>query len=195
MLFGHEDPHQASVVKLTERMQTEDVVAHSPLRLLSQFDLSDQVADRRIRPGECNAGRFTDHAASAVAPDEIIRPQRFAARQLHVDASVVLREACHLASAIDRYGQFFDPLGQYAFTVPLPEGKPVVVPGWKITDVQRDVGERCNLHSFALREEAIGNPALIENLDSAGVQATRARADDLRARPPLDNGNVNARQC
>ena len=49
--FGHEDPHQAGVVKLAEGMQTEGVVAHSPLRLLGQFDLSDQVADRRIRPG------------------------------------------------------------------------------------------------------------------------------------------------
>ncbi len=60
----------------------------------------------------------------------------------------------------------------------LPEGEPVVVPGRKIADVQRDVGERRNLHCLALREEAIGDPALIENLDSAGVQATRARADE-----------------
>ena len=55
----------------------------------------------------------------------------------------------------------------------------VVVPSRKIAHVERDVSEPRDLHRFALREEAIGDPALIENLDSAGVQAARARADEL----------------
>ena len=115
--------------------------------------------------------------------------------QLDVDASIVLRETDHLASAIDRYGQLFDPAGQDAFDMLLPESEPVVVPGRKIADVQRDVGESAYLLRLALREKTIGDPALIENLDRAGVQATRTRADQLlrlraarqslRRRPPV----------
>ena len=78
--FGHEDPHQAAAVKPAQAVQTGGVVAHSPLRLLGQLDLGDQVADRRIPPGELDAGCFPDHAASAVAPDEILGPQRLSRR-------------------------------------------------------------------------------------------------------------------
>ena len=120
-------------------------------------------------------------------------PQRLAVGQLDVDAGVVLRKARHLAAAIDRCAQLFDPSGQDAFEVLLPEGEPVVVPGRKIADVQRDVGEPRDLRRFALREEAVGDPALIENLDGTGVQTARARAEQLLARAPLDNGDVDAR--
>ena len=134
----------------------------------------------RIPAGEFDAGCFTDQTAPAIAPDQILGSQRMAVGQLDVDASVVLREAGHLASAIDWYGQLFDPAGQDAFDMLLPESEPVVVPGRKVADVQRDVGESAYLHRLALREKTIGDPALIENLDRAGVQATRARADQLR---------------
>ena len=47
---------------------------------------------------------------------------------------------------------------------------------------------------LSLREEPIGDSALIENLDGARVQAARARADEVLAGAPLDNGDVDARQ-
>jgi hypothetical protein len=47
VLFGHQDPHQA-VVKPTQGIRTDGVVAHSPFRLLGQLDLGDQMADGRI---------------------------------------------------------------------------------------------------------------------------------------------------
>jgi hypothetical protein len=50
----------------------------------------------------------------------------------------------------------------------------------------RDLGEPRDLHRLALREEAIGDPALAENLDGAGVQATRARADEVVVGTPRD---------
>jgi len=114
--------------------------------------------------------------------------------QLDVDAGVVLRDAGHLAFAIDRYGQLFDPAGQEAFDMFLAKSEPVVVPGRKIADVQRDVGEAAYLHCLALREKAIRDSTLIENLDRAGVQATRTRANQLRGCAPLDNRDVDARQ-
>src|ERR1700735_1198011 len=165
-------------------MQARGVVAHSPLRLLSQLHLGEQVADRRIPTGERDAGRFTDSAASAVAADEILGPQGLTVRDLNVDASVLLRKAGYVTSAIDPYGQLIDPAGQEAFEVLLPEGEPVVVPSGKIADVQRHVGKSRDLHRLATREEAIDDPALIENLDGPRVKATRARAFELRTRAP-----------
>ena len=47
---------------------------------------------------------------------------------------------------------------------------------------------------LSLREEPIGDSALIEHLDGARVQAARARADEILARAPLDDGDVDARQ-
>ena len=51
----------------------------------------------RIPPGEVDAGRLADQAASSVAADEILRSERRVAGQLDIDAGVVLREAHHLA--------------------------------------------------------------------------------------------------
>ena len=114
-------------------------------------------------------------AASSVAPDEVVRPERLAVGQLDVDAGVVLREARHLASASDRHPQLADPGGQDALEVALPQREPVVVAGGEVADVQRDPGERLDLHRLPLREEPIGDAALIEHLDGARVQ-TAGRA-------------------
>jgi hypothetical protein len=51
-----------------------------------------------------------------------------------------------------------------------------------------------DLGHLPLREKPIGDSALIENLDGAGVQTTRARAGQVLAGAPLDNDNVHARQ-
>ncbi len=55
-----------------------------------------------------------------LAPDEILRPQRRAVRQLDVDAGVVLREPHHFTFAIDRHLKLVDPAGQDALDVVLP---------------------------------------------------------------------------
>ena len=90
-----------SVRPADEAMDGPTSSRRSPqLRLLGQLDLGDQAAGRRIPPGELDAGRLADQAAAAVAPDEVVRPQRRAVGQLDVDAGVVLREAGHLAPAV-----------------------------------------------------------------------------------------------
>ena len=176
--FGHHDPYRPPihvdhlavadlVLQPAEGMDAEGVAADAPFRLLGHLDLGDQAARRRIPPGELDAGCFTDQTASSVAPDEILRPQRLAVGQLDVDAGVVLRETRHLTSAIDRHRQLADPAGQDALDVVLPQPEPVVVPGGKVADVQRDPGEPRDLRHLSLREEPIGDSTLIENLDGA----------------------------
>ena len=74
-------------------------------------------------------------------PTRYSRPQRLAVGQLDVDAGVVLREARHLTSAIDRHRQLADPAGQDALDVVLPQPEPVGVAGGKVADVQLGAGE------------------------------------------------------
>ena len=193
VLFGDHDPHR-SVLQPAQGMDPVGVAAQAPLRLFGHLDLGDQVAGGRIPPRELDTGGFPDQTASAVAPDEILRPQRRAVGQLHVDAGVVLRETRHLTSAIDRHPQLVDPAGQDALDMFLPQGEPVVVPGGKVADVQRDPGETRDLGHLSLREEPIGDAALIEDLDGAGVQTAGARAVEVLAGAPLDDGHVDPRQ-
>ena len=160
--LGHHDPDRSPilvdhlavadlVLHPAEGMDAAGVAADAPLRLLGHLDLGDQAARRRIPPGELDAGCLADQAASSVAPDEILRPQRLAVGQLDVDAGVVLREARHLTSAIDRHRQLADPAGQDALDVVLPQPEPVVVPGGKVADVQPDPGEARDLRHLPLR--------------------------------------------
>ena len=93
-------------------------------------------------PGKRDAGCLADQAASAVAADEILRPQRAAVGQRDVHAGVVLREPVTSHSAMDRHRQLPDPVGQDAFDVVLPQREPVIVPGRKVADIERDPGER-----------------------------------------------------
>ena len=120
-----------------------------------------------IPTGELDAGCLPDQAASTVAPDEVLGPQRPAVGELDVDAGVVLRETGHLSAVVDRHRQLDDPAGQYPFDVVLPQPEPVVVPRGKVADVQTDAGEPRDLSHLSLREEPIGDSALIENLDGA----------------------------
>ena len=117
-------------------MGAEGVLAKAPCRLLGHLGLGDQPARRRIPPGELDAGCLANQAASAVAPDEILRPQRLPIGERDVDAGVVLRETRHVTSAIDRHRQLADPLGQDALDVVLRQPEPVVVPSGKVADVE-----------------------------------------------------------
>ena len=76
----------------------------------------------------------------------------------------------------------------------LPQREPVIVPRRKIADAQGDQGEPPDLRRLSLREEPIGDAALVEDLDGARVQTAGARAGEILAGAPFDNGNVDARQ-
>ena len=145
--LGQHDPARGPPFSdSADGVDADGVAAEPPRRLLGHLDLGDQPAHRRIPPGELDAGRLADHAASAVAPDEVLRAQRLAVGQRDVDAGVVLREARHLTSAIDRHRQLADPVGQDALDVVLPQREPVVVARGEVADVERDHGEARDLH-------------------------------------------------
>jgi hypothetical protein len=155
------------ILQPAEGIDAEGVAADAPFRLLGHLDLGDQAARRRIPPRELDTGCLTDQTASSVAPDEISRPQRLAARQLDVDTGVILGETRHLASAIDRNPQLADPAGQCALDAVLPQPQTIVVPGGKVADVQWIPRELRDLSHRPLRKEPISDSTLIENLDGA----------------------------
>ncbi len=80
---------------------------------------------------ERDAGGLADQAASAVAPDEILRPQRSAVAELDVDAGGVLGEARRLDAAIDRHLELVDPAGEDPLDVLLPQPETVGMAGGK----------------------------------------------------------------
>jgi hypothetical protein len=176
-------------------MDTERVAADAPLRwLIGDLDLGDEIARRRIGPGKRDAGGFADQAAPSVASDQVLRPQPSANAELNINAGVVLRETLHLDAVGDGHCQLFDPAGEDALDVGLPQRKPIIVPGGKIADVQSYSGEPCNLRLLPLGEEPICDAALIEDLDGARVQPSGAPADQVLTGTPLDNGNSDTGQ-
>src|ERR1700761_2842537 len=123
-------------------MDAEGVAVDTQWGLLGHLDLREQIARGRIPSGEVDASRLTDQTAPAVAPDEVGRLKRLSVRQLDTNTAIILRETDHLASAVERHCQLFDPAGQNAFEMLLPQPEPEVVSGGEVADVQSRCGER-----------------------------------------------------
>ena len=137
-LFPQHHARALSVVQLADRVGAPGITADAPRRLLGHLDLGDQVADRRIPAGKVDARFLADQAATAVAPDQILRAQGTAVGQLDVHAVRVLRETGDRAPAMDGHGQLGDPLGQDELDAVLPQRQPVVVARREVADVERD---------------------------------------------------------
>jgi hypothetical protein len=88
----------------------------------------------------------------------------------NVDAGVVLREARHLASVIDPHRQLGDPGGHDPLDLVLPDPKRIRMTRREIAHVQHGRGQHRGLRHLALREEPIGDPTLIKQLDRARVK-------------------------
>jgi hypothetical protein len=76
----------------------------------------------------------------------------------------------------------------------LPQPQPVGVPGGEVADVETDHGEPRDLGHLPLRQEPLGDPTLIEDLDGSCVQTTCAWAGEVLVGSPLDDGDVDAGQ-
>jgi hypothetical protein len=173
LALGHDHPHRFAVLHRVEGVDAGGVVADARRRLLGRFDLGDQIAPGRVPAWELDAGCFADEAASAVAADEIPGPQRLATRQLDVDAGVVLREPGRLNPVVDPHRQFGDPGGHDPLDLVLPDPERVRMTRREVAHVEHGRGQHRGLGRLALGEEAIGNPALIQQLDRARVKAAR----------------------
>ena len=137
---------------------------------------------------------LADDAASAVAPDEILRAQALTVGERDVDTGGVLHESGDLAAIEDRHLQLGDPAGEDALDVLLPQREPVVVAGREVADVQAGDGEAGDLRGLTRREEPVGDAALVEDFDGARGDAEGARAGELLIGPALDDGDVHSRQ-
>src|SRR5262249_51448930 len=81
-----------------------------------------------------------------------------------------------------RHLKLADPAGQDALDAVLPQPEPVGMPGGKVADVQRGPGEPRDLRHLPLRQEPIGDAALVEHLDGGCVQTARAPGRSWLAR-------------
>jgi hypothetical protein len=172
-LFSHQDADRSVirvddlaiadfVIHRGEGMDAEGVAADAQCRRrLGELDLGDQVAGGGIRSRERDAGGFAKQAASAIAPDEILRPQRAAVAQFDINAGVVLRETRHLNAAINRRLELVDPAGEDPLDVLLPQAKPVRAPGGKFADIQLSPRECRDLSLLPFREKSLSDAALI----------------------------------
>ena len=193
MRFVQHHAHALSIFQFAEGIDAAVVFAEAPRRLVGHRDLGDQVAERRVPSGELDPSRLAHKAATAVASDEVRRSHRTAVGQRDVDAGGILREPRHLDAAIDRDRQLVDPRGEDALDGFLREREPVVVARRKVRDVEAVHREARDLHDLALRQEAVRDPTLIEDLDRAGMQTARAAAGDGLVRASLDDGDVDMR--
>ena len=171
LLLGHDDPERLPILHPVEAVDAGGVETGARRRLLGQLDLGDQVAPRRIPPRELDTGCLADQAASSIAPDEIPRPQRPAVGQLDVDPGVVLREARHLRPVVDAHRQLGDPRGHDPLDLVLEDRERIRMTRREVAHVHHGRAERRGLSHLTLREEPIGDPALIQHLDRARVNA------------------------
>ena len=128
-------------------------------------------------------------------PDEVLRPERRAARKLDVDAAAVLGEAHHLAAPEDRDPELIDhPAGQDALEVALAEREKAVVARREVGDVQGDLPESQARVLLPRRNETLRDPTLIEHLQGAGVQTLGSRPVEILAGAPFDDDDDDSRQ-
>ena len=131
----------------------------------------------------------------AIAPDEIVRPQRPAIAERDVDAGLVLHEARHLDAAIDRHLELLDPAARGCARYASATARACRDGGSESALMSNTTpANPGRLHLLPFGKEAVGDAALVEDLDGARMEAAGAVPDEVLAGPALDNGNVDARQ-
>src|SRR5947207_2910320 len=131
-----DDPDRLPILPSPQSMLADAIAPKAELRLLVHLDLGDHPAGGGIQPGELDTGGLADHAAPAVAPDEVLRSKRRAVGQLDIDAGVVLAEADYLAATEYRNPELTDPISQDGLELALPQRQHVVVAAREVADVQ-----------------------------------------------------------
>jgi hypothetical protein len=65
--------------------------------------------------------------------------------------------------------------------------------GGKVADVEAGAGEVADLGLLAFGDEAVGDAALIENFEGAGVEAAGAGAEEFLSGAAFDEGDWGTR--
>src|SRR5262249_9180612 len=120
------DPVRSTTRRAIDGTDAAAFPAHADLRLVVHVDFGDEPAGGGVPPDEVDAGNFADHAAPAVATDEIVGSERRLTRDFDVDAVIILRETGPLSVAQDRHSELGDPVGEDALEVALPQREQVV---------------------------------------------------------------------
>ena len=140
------------------------------------LDFGDEVAGGRSQPGKSIPAALRIGAAAAVAADQVGGAQRLAAGDLTSTPSSSCAKSGTSTSRWIGTPSSSDPLGQEPLDLVLGQRQPVGVPGREIADVEQVEREAGAWVVVAVGEEALGDAALIEDLDRARVQAAGPRA-------------------
>ena len=193
--LGHHDPERLAVLHLVHGVDAGGVVTENVLvGTLAHLDLGDQVAARGVPARELDARRPPDQAASSVAADEILGPQRLPVGEVHVNAPLVLLKPGHLAAVLDVHRQLGDPVSHDPLDLVLPDRDHVRVTRREIARVQHASAEHHHPMQLTPREESISDPTLIEHLDRTRLKAAGARAGQRLVRTPFKDRDINPRQ-
>ncbi len=84
LLLDEHDAIRPSALLAVDRTDATTLGADADLRLLFHLDFRDHPARRRVPSDEVDAGRLADHAASSVAPDEVLGSERRVDGQLDI---------------------------------------------------------------------------------------------------------------
>jgi hypothetical protein len=193
-LLGHDHPDRLAVGHQLQTVHARRVVAQAELRLLARAHLSDQVALGRVPSRELDPRSPADDAAPAVAPDQVLRPQRGAVGELDLDARLVLREARDLGPVPDGHTELGEPGGHDPLDLVLEDRQRVGMTRREVAHLQHAVAERHDPVKLAAAEEPVGHAALVEHLDRARVKPAGPRAGEPVVRSPLDDHGGDAGQ-
>ena len=191
-LLGGDDTKRPAIRHHGETMRAALILAHSGWRHLGNLDLGNQVAAGGGPAWELDARRLADGAATAIGADHVVGAQPLVVRKLELDTAVVLAQPGDLVLPVHRHTELQNPRGQDRLEAVLPEGKPVRMARGEVTDVEHGGAEACGLSDVADRKKAIRNPALVEDLDRARVDATRPGTQQLSLCSSFDNVHVDA---
>ena len=165
--LDQDDPVWPAAFRSVDGSDTPALGAHADLGILLHLDFGDHPAHRRIRSDDVNFRSLANQAAPSIAAHEVLRSQCRVVRQLDIDPGFILSEALDPQAAEDRHPELIDPASQDGLEDALPQRKQVVVAGREVTDVQANTAESHRGVLLSLRQEAIGDTALIEHFEGA----------------------------
>ena len=157
--FRRHDPIGAPIRHPMQPVRSRLVLPHPGRRLVGDLDLGDEVAARRVRPGERDAGRPAQNASSAVRSDEVPGSRRPTVAEFDVDTALVLDEAGHVAASLHPHPELLDPVAEDRLDPVLPQSQAVRMPRREVADVQRRRAKPGGLRDLPFGEEPIGDPA------------------------------------